>query len=177
MRRKFKFRRTKIWKIITSEDLWKFEFSIMPFEITFIVCSCHFFKDSWEVEISSEQLPFYLSPTIVKIVLHLWSFNCFKAASTASLSASIVADGSASNIRTSDFYTWSHELEILIKNHWSTNRYIHNATIINNVIVLWDCIVEKRRHQEYIVAEEGLIEISKNKYPSRITHFTVLYIL
>ena len=71
MRRKFKFRRTKIWKIITFKDLWKFEFSIIPFEITFIVCSCHFYKDIWEIEINSEELPFYLSPTIVKIVLQL----------------------------------------------------------------------------------------------------------
>ena len=48
-----------------------FKLSKMSFEITFIVCGYHVYKDIWKVEISSEELPFYLSQITVKIVMLL----------------------------------------------------------------------------------------------------------
>ena len=76
-RGKFKFRRTKIWKITIFESLCKFKISIISFEITFIVCSCHFYKDVWEVEISSEELP-------LTWVRQLWRSPCSCDDSTVS---------------------------------------------------------------------------------------------
>ena len=69
-----------------------FESSKRLLEITFILRGYHIYEDIWEVEISSK-LPFYLCQIIMKIVKPQPSFDCFKAASTASL---VVAEGSAS---------------------------------------------------------------------------------
>ena len=86
--------------------LCMFKLSKMSFEITFIVCGCCVYKDIWKVEISLEELPFYLSQITVKIVMLLWSFTCFKAASTASLATSAVPEGSAFDNGPSDFKTF-----------------------------------------------------------------------
>ena len=78
------------------------------------MCSYQFYKDVWEVEISSEELPFYLSQTIAKIIMQLWSFDCLKAASTASLSSSVVADSRVLQLI---------GLQAFIHGHMSLNTY------------------------------------------------------
>ena len=75
----------------------------MSFKFTSIVSGYRVYKDTWEVKIGSGESPFYLSQITVKIVMPLWSFNCFKAAITGSLAAVVVAEGSASDNGPSEF--------------------------------------------------------------------------
>ena len=64
--KELKFKRLQFLK-----RLCMFKLSKMSFEITFIVCGYRVYKDIWKVEISSEELPFYLSQITVKIVMLL----------------------------------------------------------------------------------------------------------
>ena len=73
-----------------------FEVSKVLFEIIFIVCGYHVYKTFWKLKLI-QNCSVYLSQIIVKMIKPKCSFNCFEAAGTASLTALVVAESSASD--------------------------------------------------------------------------------